>query len=129
MIDWIDCLGNTWGTYMRRAPPCISASLWTRNIDLMKSGVTSDGTFCGRKPYQYPRSQIPIKSMSRDQLLFHRAWKALRGNRQGLVWVHYVPFAKMKKKFDVMQLTANGYSMAIDEAQERIEWVIANGEL
>ena len=114
---------------MRSEPEPRPTSLWIRHSDINVTGITSDGTFWNRKPYKYPRHQIPIKSMSIDQLRFHRAWKTLRGNRQDLMWVHYVPFAKMKHKFDVMQLTEDGYFYAIDEAQERIEWAIVNGDL
>ncbi len=129
VIDWVDCLGKSWGAYMRRDPICISASFWTRNVDLMRTGIASDGTFWNSRPYKYPRHQIPIRSMSRDQLRFHRAWKTLQGNRQELVWVHFVPYARMKRKFDVMYMTEDGYFQAIDKAQHRIEWAIVNGDL
>lgn len=129
MIDWVDCLGKSWGAYMRMAPSCISASLWTRNVDLIRSGITSDGTFRNGRPFKFHKHQIPIKGMSKDQLRFHMAWKTLKGHRQELMWVHYVPFAKMKKKFAVMQLTEDGYCLAVDESQECIEWAIVNGEL
>ena len=129
MIDWIDCLGRTWGEYMRRDPLCNSASLWTRHVDLMRTGITSDGTFWNGRPYKYPRHQIPIGSMSKDQLRFHRAWKTLKGSRQELLWVHYVPYARMKQRFSVMQLTADGYLQAVDAAQARIEWAIVSGSL
>ena len=130
MIDWIDCLGKTWGVHMRSEPICNSASLWTRNVDLIKSGITSDGTFWNGRPYKYPLHQIPIKSMSRDQLRFHRAWKRLRGgNRQELIWVHYVPHVNMKQKFNVMRLTEDSYFQAIDQTQECIEWEIVSGDL
>ncbi len=115
--------------YMRRDPLCISASLWTRNIDLMKTGITSDGTFWNGKPFKYPRHQIPIMSMSRDQLRFHRAWKSLRGHRQDLICVHYVPHAEIERKIEVLRMTKDSYFTAIDEAHEKIEWAIVSGDL
>ena len=129
MIDWIDCLGKAWGEYMRRDPLCSSASLWTRHVDLMRTGITSDGTFWGGKPYKYPRHQIPIKSMSLNQLRFHRAWKLLRGHRQDLICVHYVPRAKMKRKFEALRMTEDSYFDAIDEAHEKIELYIVSMDL
>ena len=129
MIDWIDCLGKTWGVHMRNEPDATPTSIWTRHVDLMRTGITSDGTFWNRKPYKYPLHQIPINSMSRDQLRFHRAWKSFRGNRQELIWVHYVPHAKLKRKFEVLRMTEDSYFKAIDEAHEKIEWLIVDGEL
>jgi len=128
MIDWVDCLGKSWGVYMRSEPICNSASLWTRHVDLIKTGITSGGTFWNGRPYKYPRHQILVRGMSRDQLQFHRAWKkSLR--HQELIWVHYVPHVNIKQKFDVMRLTEDGYFQAIDKAQEHIEWAIVNGDL
>ncbi len=121
MIDWVDCLGRNWGAYMRRDPLCISASLWTRNVDLMRSGITSDGTFWNGRPYKYPRHQIPIRSMSRDQLVFHRAWKSLTGNHQELTWTHYVPHAKPNRKLQVLGLTEEVYCNSLHEVHESIE--------
>ncbi len=129
MIDWIDCLGKTWGAYMRRDPICISASLWTRHVDLMRTGITSDGTFWNNKPYKYPRHQIPIKSMSLDQLRFHRAWKSLRSHRQDLMCVHYVVHAEMNRKFKAFRVTEDSYFKAIDEAHQKIEWAIVSRDL
>ena len=130
MNDWIDCLGKTWGVHMRRDPICNPASLWTRHGDLIKSGISSDGTFWNGPPYKYPLHQIPINFKSRDQLRFHRAWKKLKGgNRQELIWVHYVPHVNIKQKFAVMRLTEDGYFQALDKAQEHIEWAIVNSDL
>jgi len=67
--------------------------------------------------------------MSKDQLRFHRAWKSLEGILQELMWVHYVPYVKMKQKFDVMHLTEEGYFKAIDKAQARIERAVVTGDL
>ncbi len=129
MIDWVDCLGRNWGAHMRSEPNCTSASMWTRNVDLMKTGITSDGTFWNRKPYKYPRHQIPIKSKSRDQLRFHRAWKSLTGNFQALIWAHYVPHEKLHRKLQVLSLTEEVYFNSLHEAHELIESFIVGCEL
>ena len=121
MIDWVDCLGRSWGAYMRRDPLCISASLWARNVDLIRTGITSDGAFWNGRPYKYPRHQIPIHSMSRDQLVFHRAWKSLLGNHQELTWTHYVPHANRQQKLRVLGLTDKAYRNSLHEAHESIE--------
>ncbi len=120
MIDWVDCLGMTWGVYMRHDPAGNSASLWTRNVDLIKSGITSDGTFWNGRPYKYPRHQIPIRGMSKDQLVFHRAWDSLKRNRE-IVWVHYVPHARPYRKYRALSLTEEGYRNSLHEAHESIE--------
>ncbi len=120
MIDWVDCLGRNWGVYMRRDPLCISASLWTRNVDLIRTGITSDGTFWNGRPYKYPRHQIPIRSMSRDQLVFHRAWDSLKRNRE-IVWVHYVPHARLNQKLQALGLTEEVYCNSLHEVHESIE--------
>ena len=114
---------------MRRDPRSNSASLWTRNVDLIRTGITSDGTFWNGKPYKYPRHQIPIRSMSKDQLVFHRAWKkSLRGNLQELIWTHYVPHAKRCRKLQALSLTGEVYRNSLHEAHESIESFIVGLE-
>ncbi len=128
MIDWVDCLGKTWGTYMRHDPDATSTSLWTRHVDLIRTGITTDGTFWNGRPYKYPRHQIPIRSMSRDQFVFHRAWKSLTGNLQELTWTHYVPHAKPCRKLQALNLTAEVYRNSLHEAHESIESFIVGRE-
>ncbi len=113
---------------MRNDPELVYASLWQRHARLMAIGITSDGTFWNNKPYKFPRHQIPIRSMSRDQLRFHRAWKSLKGNRQELIWVHYVPHAKLKRKLEVLRMSKDPYFEATDEAHEMIESFIVGCE-
>jgi len=128
VIDWVDCLGRNWGAYMRRDPRCNFTSVWTRSIDLISTGISSDGTFWNGQPYKYPSHQIPIRSMSRDQLIFHRAWKSLAGNLQELTWTHYVPHAKHQRKLQVLRLPEEVYRNSLHEAHESIESFIVGLE-
>lgn len=113
---------------MRRDPVCVAASTWTRNVDLIRLGITSDGTFWNNKPYRYPRHQIPIKGMSKDQLRFHRAWQTLKENLRELAWIHYVPNAGINHKFRAVNLLEDRYFQALEDAQARIEWEIVNSD-
>ena len=66
--------------------------------------------------------------MSRDQLIFHRAWKSLAEDLQELTWAHYVPHAKPCRKLQALNLTAEVYRNSLHEAHESIESFIVGLE-
>ncbi len=66
--------------------------------------------------------------MSRDQLVFHRAWKSLTGNLQELTWTHYVPHARPHRKHQVLRLTKKDYHNSLHEAHKSIESFIVGLE-
>ena len=52
----------------------------------------------------------------------------MTGNRQELVWVHYVPHANFSRKLEVVKMTEESYFRSLHEAHEMIESFIVGGE-
>ena len=126
-IGLVDVLGKNWGKYMRSGEanpsvPCTMAAI----LKSKKLGISGHGFKRNNHYYRIvDTKKIPIKGMSRTQLEFHRAWRALSSKRFRIaLWMHYVPKANKKDKAQALEMTKDTYQFLIDDAHEAIMRII-----
>ena len=74
-----------------------------------------NSSFGTKKINESYRPKIPIKLMSKDQIIFHRAWRRLNDEwHQAVIWTQYVPDVDHKRKVALLRTTSKSYDAWLD---------------
>lgn len=101
MADWIHCLANDWGHWMRRSAAIDSAIQGTLGR-IRDEGL--DGAAIRAHSDKIPITEFPL-----DVARFHRAWKQLEPHLNAIIFLDYRMRDPLQRKLRVARVSKSKY--------------------